>query len=145
MFFQIAEMSGTYRVSGNEGWADGSGTGPSLGSSLAHSKWFCLPLSFCWHCEVPMPIRLLLTSGHLDDISGTMHLTGILINYHLLVSVEWVNCCGVKVPRLCLSALYSHSTHTCFIVSLLYQKHPETFFFAWKNIYNLSQSFILGV
>lgn len=91
MFFLIAEMSKRCNVTGNEGWVERSGTGLSLfRSPLTHNKWFCLALSFCWHCQVPMPIRL-LSMGKCDDIPCTMPLAGTvsLSNYHLLA---WLEC-----------------------------------------------------
>ncbi len=123
-------MSRRHNVTGNEGWAGCSGTGPSLfRSPLTHSKWFCLALSLCWQCQVLMPIRLLSTNGHHDDMPPHID-----IGWHS-VTVELSPACftGVvlnrlsrKVHLLCLFALLLLLllfSHCITVTSLTYLTH----------------------
>ncbi len=145
MFFLIAVMSRRLNVFGNEGWAKCGGTGPSLfRSTLTHNKWFCLALSLCWHCQVLMPIRLLSTSGHQDDMRRTMPVS--LSNYHLHTSLKWLSiawverCTGFVVLHYSV-AISQDEILVLFIKSLAYLTH---FFIQVEGIFP-SHASIIGV
>lgn len=71
LYFLIAEMPGRHNACGNEGRVEGTQTW-ARELSLTTS-------GFVWRCQVLMPIRLLMTNGHLDDIPSTMLLAGAVL------------------------------------------------------------------